>query len=385
MKQHAFRQIALVGVAESDLGKVPRKTAIQLAAEASRAALDDAGFAKADVDGLFTFGFGRMGAVQFGEYLQIQPRYSDSSYMGGSTPVAFVEHAAAALSAGLCSVALVAYGSTQASDGERRLGGQPEDPRLPGSQFERPFGIPLPLGAYALAATRHMALYGTTSEQLAEIAVATRKWAQLNPVAMKREPITIQDVLDSRLIASPLHLLDCCLVTDGGGALVLTTRERARDLRKPLVGILGAAETHTHQIISQMPDLTVTGAALTGPRAFAMAGLKGDDIDVAEIYDSFTITVLLTLEDLGFCEKGEGGAFVSGQSTAPGGDFPMNTQGGGLSYCHPGVFGIFTLIEGVRQLRGECGPRQVKDARIALCHGTGGVLSSSGTAILGKL
>jgi acetyl-CoA acetyltransferase len=384
LKKHPLQGIAIVGVAESDLGKLPRKTAIQLAAEASRAALEEAGLRKSDVDGLFTFGFGRMGTVQFGEYLQIQPRYSDSSYMGGSTPVAFIEHATAAISAGLCSVALIAYGSTQASDGERRLGGQPEDPRLPGSQYERPFGIPLPLGAYALAATRHMALYGTTPEQLAEIAVATRKWAQLNPVAMKREPITLQDVLNSRLIASPLHLLDCCLVTDGGGAVVLTTHERARDLRKPAVAILGAAETHTHQIISQMPDLTVTGAALTGPRAFAMAGLKPDDIDVAEIYDSFTITVLLTLEDLGFCKKGEGGAFVSGQRTAPRGDFPMNTQGGGLSYCHPGVFGIFTLIEGVRQLRRECGPRQVKDARIALCHGTGGVLSASGTVILGR-
>ena len=385
MSPHALQQIALVGIAESDLGNVPAKTAIHLAAEASRAALEDAGLKKSDVDGLFTFGFGRMGAVQFGEYLQIQPCYSDSSYMGGSTPVAFVGHAAAAISAGLCSVALVAYGSTQASDRERRFGGQPEDPRLPGSQYERPFGIPLPLGAYALAATRHMAVYGTTSEQLAEIAVATRRWAQLNPVAMMRDPITIQDVLRSRLIASPLHLLDCCLVTDGGGAVVLTSRERARDLRKPAVMILGAAETHTHQIISQMPDLTVTGAALTGPRAFAMAGLKPDDIDAAEIYDSFTITVLLSLEDLGFCKKGEGGPFVSGQRTAPGGLFPLNTQGGGLSYCHPGVFGIFTLIEGVRQLRGECGPRQVKDARIALCHGTGGVLSSSSTVILGKL
>jgi len=382
---HAFREIALVGVAESDLGKVPHKTAIQLAAEASREALEDAGLKKSDVDGLFTFGFGRMGAVQFGEYLQIQPRYSDSSFMGGSTPVAFVAHAAAAISAGLCSVALVAYGSTQASDGARRFGGQPEDPRLPGSQYERPFGLPLPLGPYALAATRHMAVYGTTSEQLAEIAVATRRWAQLNPVAMMREPITIQDVLNSRLIASPLRLLDCCLVTDGGGAVVLTTRERARDLKKPAVVILGAAETHTHQIISQMPDLTVTGAALTGPRAFQMAGIRHEDIDVAEIYDSFTITVLLTLEDLGFCKKGEGGAFVVGQRTAPGGDFPLNTQGGGLSYCHPGVFGIFTLIEGVRQLRGECGPRQVRNARVALCHGTGGVLSSSGTAILGNL
>ncbi len=375
---------ALVGVAESDLGRVPGKTAIQLAAEASARALADAGLGKADVDGLFTFGFGRMGSVQFGEYLKIRPRYSDSSFMGGATPVAFVGHAAAAISAGLCQVALVCYGSTQASDAARRLGGAPEDARQPSSQYERPFGLPTPLGAYALAATRHMAVYGTTSEQLAEIAVATRKWAALNPVAMMRDPITIEDVLASPVIASPLHRLDCCLVTDGGGALVITTRERARDLAKPPIAVLGVAETHTHQIISQMPDLTVTGAALTGPRALAMAGLRPGDVDVTEIYDSFTITVLLTLEDLGFCKKGEGGAFVAKQRTAPGGDFPLNTQGGGLSYCHPGVFGIFTVIEGVRQLRGECGPRQVANARVALCHGTGGVLSASGTAILGR-
>lgn len=375
---------AVVGVAESDLGRVPGKTAIQLAAEASARALADAGLSKRDVDGLFTFGFGRMGSVQFGEYLRLRPRYSDSSFMGGSTPVAFVGHAAAAIGAGLCQVALVAYGSTQASDAARRLGGAPEDARQPSSQYERPFGLPTPLGAYALAATRHMAVFGTTAEQLAEIAVATRTWAGLNPVAMMRDPITIEDVLASPVIASPLHRLDCCLITDGGGALVITTGERARDLARRPVAVLGVAETHTHQIISQMPDLTVTGAALTGPRAFAMAGLTPGDIDVAEIYDSFTITVLLTLEDLGFCKKGEGGAFVSRQRTAPGGDFPLNTQGGGLSYCHPGVFGIFTVIEAVRQLRGECGPRQVAEARVALCHGTGGVLSASGTAILGR-
>jgi acetyl-CoA acetyltransferase len=379
-----FREVALVGVAESDLGRVPGKTASQLAAEAAARALADCGLRKSDVDGLFTFGFGRMGSVQFGEYLKIRPRYSDSSFMGGSTPVAFIAHAAAAISAGLCEVALVTYGSTQASDAARRLGGGVEDPRLPSSQYERPFGLPTPLGAYALAATRHMAVHGTTAEQLAEIAVATRKWAALNPVAMMRDPITIADVLASPVIASPLHRLDCCLVTDGGGAVVITTRTRARDLARKPIAVLGVAETHTHQVISQMPDVTVTGAALTGPRALAMAGLRPDDIDVAEIYDSFTITVLLTLEDLGFCPKGQGGAFVAGQRTAPGGAFPLNTQGGGLSYCHPGVFGIFTVIEAVRQLRGECGPRQVPNAEIALCHGTGGVLSASATAILGR-
>jgi acetyl-CoA acetyltransferase len=208
---------------------------------------------------------------------------------------------------------------------------------------------------------------------------------------MMREPITIQDVLNSRWISWPFHLLDCCLVTDAGGAAVLTSRERARDTRKRPVTVLGFGEHHDHSIISQMPDLTAGPGAVSGRRAFEMAGIRREDVDVAEIYDSFTYTVLLSLEDLGFCAKGEGGAFVSGQRTAPGGAFPMNTQGGGLSYTHPGMFGIFTIIEAVRQLRGDyAGPqgrggqaeRQVQGARIALVHGTGGVLSATGTAIL---
>jgi acetyl-CoA acetyltransferase len=226
--------------------------------------------------------------------------------------------------------------------------------------------------------------YGTTSEQLAEIAVATRKWASLNPRAYLRDPITIEDVLASRWVVEPLHLLDCCLVTDGGGAVVVTSVERARALRRPPVWVLGHSEAHTHQGITSMPDLTVTPAVFTGPRALAMAGVRLEDLDVVEIYDSFTITVLLTLESLGFCKPGEGGAFVSGQRTAPGGAFPMNTNGGGLSYCHPGMYGIFLLIEATRQLRGECGARQVPDARLALVHGTGGVLSSGATVVLAR-
>jgi acetyl-CoA acetyltransferase len=229
---------------------------------------------------------------------------------------------------------------------------------------------------------RHMHDYGTTSEQLAEIAVATRKWAQMNPDAMMRDPLTVDDVLSSKMISDPLHLLDSCLVTDGAGAIVMTSAERARSLKKPAVHVRGYAESHTHWTIGSMPDLTLTTAADTGPRAMAMAGVKHDDIDVAEIYDSFTITVLLTLEALGFCKRGEGGEFVSGQRTAPGGAFPMNTNGGGLSYAHPGMYGIFLLIEAVRQLRGECGERQVPDARVALVNGTGGTLSSTATCVL---
>src|SRR5204863_5542198 len=251
-------------------------------------------------------------------------------------------------------------------------------------QFEEPFGLPRPVGAYALACTRHMHEYGTTHEQLAEIAVATRKWASLNPKAMMRDPITIEDVLNSRPIAYPFNLLDCCLVTDAGGAVVLTSVERARDCRQTPVAVLGVGEGHDHALISQMPSLTSFAAKGSGERAFAMAGVTRDDLDLAMIYDSFTYTVLLSLEDLGFCGKGEGGAFVSGQRTAPGGPFPMNTNGGGLSYNHPGMYGMFILIEAVRQLRGECGERQVPDARLALVNGTGGLLSATGTIILGR-
>jgi acetyl-CoA acetyltransferase len=225
--------------------------------------------------------------------------------------------------------------------------------------------------------------FGTTSEQLADVAVAARAWAALNEKAFKREPITRDDVLSSPLICSPLHLLDCCLVTDGGGALVVTTRERASSLRRTPVSVLGYGQQITHADISVAPDLVRTGAVGSGKAAFAMAGLRPHDVDVAEIYDSFTITVILSLEDLGFCQKGEGGAFVGAGRIAPGGDFPLNTTGGGLSYCHPGMFGLLLLVEGVRQLRGECGERQVPAAEVALCHGTGGVLSSSATVLLG--
>jgi len=376
-------KVAIVGADESDqIGVVPDKSATQLQAEAARNALRDAGLSVRDVDGLFSAG---VSPTEVGEYLGIVPTYLDGTNVGGSSFVIHVGHATAAIAAGLCDVALITHGQS----GRSRVGMPPRasSSQMLAGQFEEPFGLPQPVGSYALACTRHMYQYGTTSEQLAEIAVATRAWAALNPKAMYRDPITVQDVLSSRWISYPFHLLDCCLVTDAGGAVVLTSAERARDCRTTPVAVLGFGESHDHSLISQMPDLTHGPARLSGPRAFEMAGVRRGDVDVVEIYDSFTYTVLLTLEDLGFCDKGEGGAFVSGQRIAPGGQFPLNTSGGGLSYTHPGMFGIFTIIEAVRQLRhdyADQGARQVKDAKIGLVHGTGGVLSATGTVILGR-
>jgi acetyl-CoA acetyltransferase len=374
---------AIVGVAESDLGRTPDKTVLQLQHQAASAALADAGLRFGDVDALFGAGnWAWSPNLMLAEYLGIRPKYTDSTNIGGSSFEAHLGHAVAGIEAGRFEVALITYGSTQRSEGSRGRRGFTF--KLT-EQFEPVFGLPAPVGAYALAAMRHMHEYGTTAEQLAEVAVATRKWASMNAKAMMRDPITIEDVLQSRWVSEPLHLLDCCLVTDGGGAVVVTSAERARNTPKAPIWVLGHGEAHTHNTIANMPDLATHQAAVnSGHDAFEMAGLTPADIDVAEIYDSFTITVVMTLEALGFCGPGEGGAFVSGQRTAPGGPFPLNTNGGGLSYCHPGMYGIFLLIEAARQLRGECGLRQVEGARIALAHGTGGVLSSGATVILGK-
>ncbi|MDN4493507.1 acetyl-CoA acetyltransferase [Ureibacillus aquaedulcis] len=373
------RIAAIVGVAESDIGKIPGKNVLQLQAQAAKSALEDAGLTKNDIDAVFTAGnWAWAPNLMLAEYLGIQPKFTDSTNIGGSSFEAHVGHAAAGIEAGLFEVALITYGSTNRTNPSNSTFKSPLT-----AQYELPYGLPTPVGAYALAAMRHMHQYGTTSEQLAEIAVATRKWALLNEKAYMKEPIEIEDVLNSRKIADPLRLLDCCLVTDGGGAVIVASKNVASKLNKKPVWILGHGESHSHNTIANMPDLTVTSARESGKRAFEMAGITQDEIDVAEIYDSFTITVLLTLESLGFCKPGEGGAFVSGQRTAPGGDFPMNTNGGGLSYCHPGMYGIFLLIEATRQLRGECSSRQVENAKLALVHGTGGVLSSTSTVILG--
>ncbi len=376
------RACAIAGVAESRLGVVPNSTVMTLQAEAMVAALAETGLDKSDVDAVFSSGnWGRLPQLQVCEYLGIRPTYSDNTSVGGASFEFHLGHAAAAIQAGLCKVAVILYGSTQRSRRERRIFETHADL---GYQYEAPYGLPVPVGAYALAASRHIAQYGTTtSEQMAELAVSTRAWAQMNPVAYRREPLTVEEVFTSDMIASPLRRLDCCLVTDGGGCVVVVNPEIAKTLPKAPVWLLGQGEAHSHAQISEMPDLTVTPAAEAGKRAFAMAGVTYSNLDVVEIYDSFTITVLLTLESLGFCKPGESGPFVSGGRTAPGGEFPLNTMGGGLSYCHPGQYGIFLLIEAVRQLRGECGDRQVVDATLALVSGTGGVLSSNSTCILG--
>jgi acetyl-CoA acetyltransferase len=385
-KAALYKAVAIVGADESDeIGIVPHKSTLQLHAEAARNALEDSGIELSEVDGLFSAGSaGWSPTLQIAEYLGIQPKYTDSTSVGGSSFVIDVEHAAAAIATGLIDVALITHGESGASGGRRGGSARPAlDVQHPSAQFEMPYHVGGAPTHYAMACMRHMYQYGTTHEQLAEIAVATRKWAMLNPKAMMRDPITIDDVLSSRWIAYPFHLLDCCLVTDAGGAVVVVSAERAKDCKKPPVWVLGSGEATTHQTITNMPDLTTTPAAISGPRAFAMAGVRHEDIDVVEVYDSFTYTALVTLEALGFCKPGEGGAFVSGQRTAPGGDFPLNTNGGGLSYTHPGMYGMFLLIEATRQLRNECGDRQVPNAKLACVNGTGGTLSSTGTLILG--
>jgi acetyl-CoA acetyltransferase len=374
---------ALVGVYEHPTRWAPNKTQYQIMTESARGALEDAGLTLKDVDGLFTSGVGAMGVVSLAEHLNLNPNYLDSTSIGGSSFVAHTIHAAAAISAGLCNIALILYGSTASSDRFAigtggGLGGDPPD------QFETMYG-PTTVGAYALAAQRHMHEFGTTSEQLAEIAVTTRRHATMNSAAKFHDPITAEDVLASRMVSSPLHLLDCCMISDGGGALVVTSTERARDLKKKPVYILGGAEACYHTSAG-MRDLTDAAAKQSGPRAMTMAGVAHKDIDMSMIYDSFTITVLITLESLGFCKKGEGGAFVQNGRIGLGGELPINTDGGGLSSNHPGMRGIFLVIEATKQLRGECGERQVKDCQMALCHGTGGVLGlrhSGATLVLG--
>ncbi len=379
-------KIAIVGADETDnIGIAPNMTPIMMHAEAARNALRDAGIDKSEVDAVFTADPNMMSGTMLCEYMGIRPRYIDNTMTGGSSFVIHVEHAAAAINAGLCSVALITHGETGFSGRRRRgpRGGGGFDSSLPAAQFEVPFGVGGAPSAYCMAAMRHMHEYGTTSEQLAEIAVATRKWAQLNPKAMMQDDLSIEDVLSSRWIAYPFHIFDCCLVTDAGGAIVIVAADRACDFAKKPVWVLGSGEATTHQTLLGMDDITRTPARYSGARAFEMAGVTHKDIDVVEVYDSFTYTALVTLEELGFCEKGEGGPFVANQRTAPGGDFPMNTNGGGLSYTHPGMYGMFILIEAVRQLRGECGARQVAGAKLALVNGTGGTLSATGTLILG--
>jgi acetyl-CoA acetyltransferase len=370
---------AIVGVAESDLGQVAEGLSVfDLMAQGVRRALDDCGLGLKDIDGLFCATTqSRMSVLGLAEYLGIDPPYLGSTIVGGSSFEYHVAHAVGAIQLGLCNVAVIAYGSTQRSVGRKQASVREPNP------YETPFKPFLPASAYALAASRHMHEFGTTREQLAEVAVAARQWAQLNPKAWEKKPLSVADVLAARMVSYPLTVRDCCLITDGGGAVIVTSAERARSLKKKPAYVLGCGQSVTHANITSMPDLTVTGAAAAGKAAYAMAKLGPSDVDVLELYDAFTINTILFLEDLGFCKKGEGGAFVSGGRIAPKGSVPVNTNGGGLSYCHPGMYGLLLLIEAVRQLRGECGARQVQDCEVALAHGNGGVLSSQATVILG--
>ena len=351
-----------------------------------KAALDDAGLTIGDVDGVCH----ALSSMALAEYLRITPRWTESTMTGGSSFEVHAEHAAAAIAAGLCDVVVSVYASTPRSDRRRAEGGG--RPRRPGGgagndaaiEFEAPYGLRAPIAPYALAANRHMFEYGTTAEQLAAIAVQTREWATMNPQARYREPITVDDVLASPYQVAPLHTLDCCLVTDGAGAFVMTSAERARSLRKPPVYVLGAATAHDHaSAIAEMPDLTTTAGCDQRtervPDGRGEPGRRRRARGLRQLHDH----VAPASRRPRVLPKGEGGPFAAEGHLGPGGSIPMNTQGGGLSYTHPGMFGMFLLIEATKQLRGECGERQVDGAEIAVAHGAGFILSAMSTIVLG--
>lgn len=383
MRGWGHRPVFVAGVAETPLGKVLDQTENSMVALAAREALAEAGMRLKDVDGLFVNYMGEEGAVQVAEYLGIQPRYSDSSDLGGAAFEAFVQHAMAAIATGLCEVALICYASRQRSRRNRARTNWGAPMSLM-AQFEDPYGSVVPFAQFSLLTARHMHQYGTTREQLAEVAVAARAWAQLNPKAWAREPLSVAEVLAAPPITDVMTRLDMCLLTDGGGALVLTTAERARAAAKRPVRILGAGVSHTHWHLSQMEDLMHSAGEASAREAFGMAGITPADVQVFQPYDAATITVLMALEACGFCGPGESGAFVQGGRLAPGGALPSMTSGGGLSYCHPGALGLLLLIELTRQLRGETGERQVPGAQVGVAHAWGGLFSVGGTVVMAR-
>lgn len=378
------RRVAIVGAALSDCGRVDTKSPFQLHQQAAARAIADAGLTKNDIDGFMSTGMGVLAPVEVAEYMGIRPMWADSTGVGGGTWEFMVEHAYAAIACGLADVIVLAYGSTARADLKKRLRNANLSFGTRGPvQFDAPFGHTL-IARYAMVARRHMHQFGTTIEQLAEIAVSARHNASLNPDAYYRDPITIDDVMSAPMIADPFTKLHCCIRSDGGGAVVLASEDRARDCAKHPVWVLGTAEAISHTTMSEWEDFTESPCARSGPLAFKRAGVEPSDIDVCEIYDAFTSMVLLSLEGLGFCAKGEGGAFVEDGRLRVGGALPTNTDGGGLSSCHPGMRGMFLLVEATKQLRGECGPRQVPSARLACVNGTGGWFSSASTIILGR-
>ncbi|MZD10270.1 acetyl-CoA acetyltransferase [Streptomyces sp. SID5785] len=383
------RKVAVAGVALSDCGRVDDATAYALHAQAARRALADAGLGPGVVDGFASAGLGTLAPVEVAEYLGLRPRWVDSTSVGGSTWEVMAAHAADAIAAGHARAVLLVYGSTARADikAKRRTSNLSFGARGP-LQFEVPYGHSL-IAKYAMAARRHMHEYGTTIDQLAQVAVQARANASRNPDAMFRDPVTVDDVLAGPMIADPFTKLHCCIRSDGGAAVLLVAEDLLTDCARPPVWVLGSGEHVSHTTMSEWEDFTVSPAAVSGRLAFERAGVTPADIDIAEIYDAFTYMTLVTLEDLGFCAKGEGGAFVEKGRLRHDGELPVNTDGGGLSAQHPGMRGLFLLVEAVRQLRGDAGAHQVHrpdgtPPRLAVASGTGGWFCSAGTVVLGR-
>ncbi|MDZ7885109.1 MAG: thiolase [Mycobacterium sp.] len=379
---------AIIGAAETTrLGKIPDMSVLGLHLDAARNALLDCGIKPQEIDGVATTGsvnITPVSPVVTSHYLGLVPRWIDSTSVGGGSFMMLVRHAAAALAAGMCEVVLITHGESGRSGvGVPGLG---EDRTSPWAQFEKPYG---PMGAatlFPLGVLRYMKDFGLTHEQLAEVSVAQRKWAAMNPRALAKDPITVDDVLASRIVAYPMHLLECCLVADGGGAVIMTTAERAQnmDLPHPPIYVLGAGEAAETPMISQMQDMTTSRAfRISGKSAFAEAGIVHADVDHLMIYDAFAHNPIYGLEDLGFLGRGEAGAFIAAGHTSPGGDLPMNTNGGGLSYAHTGMYGMFAIQESVRQLRGTA-PAQVEEVKISVAHGVAAYFAAASTLVLGN-
>ncbi|MEQ8268943.1 MAG: thiolase [Parvibaculum sp.] len=371
------KSVAVVGAAETtEMGKIPDMSQLMLHADAALNAMRDAGLTAKDIDGVATAGDS---PVEVAHYLGITPTWVDGTSVGGCSFMLHVRHAAAAINEGLCNTVLI----THAESGRSRVGARrfSRDPASQSGQFEVPFGITNPPTMFTIPALRYMKQYGVTEEDVAHVAVVQREWAAMNPRASFRDPITVEDVLNSKMIAWPFRLLMCCLVTDGGGALILTSAERAKDFPQKPVYILGTGESCETPMISQMEDFTTSKAfRVSGKKAFEEAGIKHSDVDHLMIYDAFAHLPIYGLEDLGFCERGEGAVFIRERNTAPGGKLPLNTNGGGLSYMHSGMYGMYALQESVRQMRGIA-PAQVPGAKISIAHGVGGMFAASGTIV----
>ncbi|MFN9337319.1 MAG: thiolase C-terminal domain-containing protein [Alphaproteobacteria bacterium] len=372
-------EIAIVGAAESTrIGAVPDMAQIMLHADAALNAMADAGLKPGDIDGVACVG--PMMPQQIAHYLGITPKWVDGTGVGGCSFMLHVRHAAAAIHAGYCKTVLITHGES----GKSRVNGtpRPAEPQSLNGQFEAPFGPMGPPTLFPIPVLRYMKTYGVTHEHMAQVAVVQREWAAKNPRAAFKDPITIDDVLNSKMIAYPFRLLQCCLVTDGGGALILTSSDRVKDFPTKPCYILGSGESVETTMVSQMEDFTSSRAfRVAGPEAFRMAGIKHSDVDHLMIYDAFAHLPMYGLEDLGFVKRGEAKDFIWERNTAPGGKLPINTNGGGLSYTHTGMYGMFALQESVRQVRGTA-PAQVPNVKISVAHGVGGMFSASGTVVL---